>query len=307
MAKPLRETIKEIIRTHLKKKRGIVMGQCLTAVGWVGGTLPELYEKDGMIELSMADVAGGGIVVGAALMGKKPIYIIRYQGFNWYNAPMIVNYACKSKEIWKVPCPMLIRGIGMEGGIGPVAGSSHHSIYFRMPGVTIFSPMSPGEYKFMYNHFIKNEEVVYASEHRSSFGNTQELPDRLNGKCDIIIFAISITRFEVIKVQNILKKQKITVGIANIFWIKPFKIKNSWIEKLKTSKYGGLVLDDDYDSGIAKSIANDLSLKSGKKIFTMGLKNKSAGFSKQTDNLPPNSTEIIKKVNSIIHLLVKNK
>jgi len=49
MAKPLRETIKEIIRTHLKKKRGIVMGQCLTAVGWVGGTLPELYEKDRMI------------------------------------------------------------------------------------------------------------------------------------------------------------------------------------------------------------------------------------------------------------------
>ena len=35
------------------------MGQCLTAVGWVGGTLPELYEDKGMVELSMADVAGG--------------------------------------------------------------------------------------------------------------------------------------------------------------------------------------------------------------------------------------------------------
>ena len=39
-------------------------------MGWVGGTLPELYEKDGMIELSMADVAGG-IVAGSALM-KSP-------------------------------------------------------------------------------------------------------------------------------------------------------------------------------------------------------------------------------------------
>ena len=47
---------------------------------WVGwSTLPELYEKDGMIELSMADVAGGGIAVGAALVGKRPIYVIRYQ------------------------------------------------------------------------------------------------------------------------------------------------------------------------------------------------------------------------------------
>ena len=36
----------------------------LTAVGWVGGTLPELYEDKGMVELSMADVAGGGFAVG---------------------------------------------------------------------------------------------------------------------------------------------------------------------------------------------------------------------------------------------------
>ena len=57
MAENLRTTIKGLIRSHLKKKIGKVFGQCLTAVGWVGGTLPELYEKDGMVEVSMADVA----------------------------------------------------------------------------------------------------------------------------------------------------------------------------------------------------------------------------------------------------------
>jgi deoxyxylulose-5-phosphate synthase len=102
-----------------------------------------------------------------------------------------------------------------------------------------------------------------------------------------------------------LKKKNINIGVANIFWIKPFKIKSLWIDKLKKSKYGGLVLDDDYDSGIAKSIANDLNLKSGKKVFTLGLKNKSAGASKQKDNLPPSSKEIIKKIESIIALITK--
>ena len=87
MENDLRTTIKEITRKHLKKRIGKVFGQCLTAVGWVGGTLPELYEKDGMVEVSMADVADGGFVVGAALMKSKPIYVIRYQGFNWYNCP----------------------------------------------------------------------------------------------------------------------------------------------------------------------------------------------------------------------------
>jgi len=102
MAITLRETIKSIVNQHLTSKKGKVFGQCLTAVGWVGGTLPELYEDDGMVELSMADVAGGAIVVGAALANSKPIYVVRYQGFQWYNCVSIVNYAAKSKELWNV-------------------------------------------------------------------------------------------------------------------------------------------------------------------------------------------------------------
>ena len=141
MVKTLRETIKSTIRTHLKNKIGKVYGQCLNAVDWIEGTVPSLKEKDGLVDLSMADVANGGIVVGAGLI-EKPIYIIRFQGLNWFNAPIIINYACKSKEIWKIPCPILIRSIGMEGSIGPVTGSSHHSIYFRMPGIKIISPIN---------------------------------------------------------------------------------------------------------------------------------------------------------------------
>jgi len=300
MEKNLRQTIKDIIKDHLLKKGGKVFGQCLTAVGWVGGTLPELYEKDGMIELSMADVAGGGIVVGAGLMMTRPIYVIRYQGFNWYNCPMIVNYACKSKEIWKKPCPILVRGIAMEGGIGPVAGSSHHSLYYRMPGVKILSPMTPNEYKQTYEYFMNNDDVIYVSEHRGSYDNTKELNDIIYDKSDLVIFAISITRFEALKVQEILKNENINISVINMFWIKPYKITQKYIKTLKNSKFGGLVIDDDYEDGIAKSIANDLSNISGKSIKTLGLKNKSAGFHPNVDNLPPNADQIYKLIKKII-------
>ena len=153
MEKTLRQTIKEITYKHLKRYKKQVFGQNLTAVGWVAGTLPELYEKDGVIELPMADVAGGGIVTGSALVGKRPMYIIRYQGYNWLNCIFIINYACKSKEIWKIPAPMFIRGISSEGGIGPVAGSSHISIFYKMPGIKIFSPMTSAEYEKVYKKF----------------------------------------------------------------------------------------------------------------------------------------------------------
>jgi len=302
MEKNLRETIKDTIRKHLKTKKGKVFGQCLTAVGWVGGTLPELYEKDGMIELSMADVADGGFVVGAALMKSRPIYVIRYQGFNWYNCPMIINYACKSKEIWKIPCPIFVRSIAMEGGIGPVAGSSHHSLYYRMPGVKIVSPMTPKEFKSVYKAFMNNDDVYYVSEHRGSYDNRLELKNIYRSKPDLVIFAISITRFNALKATLRLFEEKISISFINILWIKPFQVSKQSYLDLKKSKFGGLVIDDDYTDGVSKSIANDLTLKTGKKVFTLGLKDKTAGTGKNLDNIPPNEEEIIRFVKNIIKI-----
>lgn len=300
MEKNLRDTIKDTIRKHLKKKKGKVFGQCLTAVGWVGGTLPELYEKDGMIELSMADVADGGFVVGAALMKSRPIYVIRYQGFNWYNCPMIINYACKSKEIWRIQCPIFIRSIAMEGGVGPVAGSSHHSLYYRMPGVKIASPMTPKEFKSVYKAYMNDNDVYYVSEHRGSYDNKLELKNIYRNKPDLVIFAISITRFNSLKATLKLFDEKVNISFINILWIKPFLISNQSYLDLKKSKYGGLVIDDDYTNGISKSIANDLTLKTGKKVFTLGLKDKTAGTGKNLDNIPPTEEEIVKFVKKII-------
>ena len=300
MEKTVRETIKETIFNHLKKNNGLIFCQCLSAVGWVGGTLPELTENDGLIELSMADVANGGIVAGAGLSNRRPIYVIRYQGFNWFNAPIILNYACKSKEIWNMPCPIFIRGIGMEGSIGPVAGSSHHSLYYRMPGIKIISPMTPKEYLLAYNYFMKNNDVLYVSEHRGSYSNKDELSDFISKDLDIILFPISITRFEAQKAKIELEKKGYKIGIGNIVWIKPFEIKKEWENAVKSSKFGGLVLDDDYPQGVATNLAYEMMKKTGKKIDVLGLKNKSAGFSKATDNLPPSYLEIVEKVEEIV-------
>lgn len=295
----LRDTIKETVRYHLTQRGGIAMGQCLTAVGWVGGTLPELYEEDGMVELSMADVAGGGIAVGAALAGRRPMYVIRYQGFNWYNAPMITNYAAKSKDIWGVSCPMFVRSIAMEGAIGPVAGSSHHSLYYRMPGLKIFSPMTPLEYKFVYDKFMSEEEVYYVSEHRGAYNNTEEMADLLKSNPKITLFPISITRFAAMEAANELQKQGIDVDVCHILQIKPFEPNELQLSSLKSSGVG-IVLDDDYVDGIAKSLAFDLNKKTGADVHVMGLDNKTAGFYSQVDNLPPSKEKIIQKIKELL-------
>ena len=299
MSITLRDTIKETVRYHLTEEKGLAMGQCLTAVGWVGGTLPELYEEDGMVEISMADVAGGGFAVGAALAGRRPMYVIRYQGFNWFNAPMIINYAAKSKEIWGVPCPMFVRSIAMEGGIGPVAGSSHHALYYRMPGIKIVSPMTPGEYTTAYLDFMNSDDVVYVSEHRGAYGNTKELPNIEYDIPDIVLFPISITRFAAVEASKELEKEGYKVAVHHIVNIKPFNPTENDKLVLKRAKHG-IVLDDDYVDGIAKSLAFDLCKGTSSEMHVMGLKDKSAGFYPQVDNLPPSKDEIIAKIKEIL-------
>ena len=293
MGLTLREQIRETTRAHLAKGNQL-FGQCLTAVGWVGGTVPELSEKDGLVELSMADVMAGGIVVGSALAGKRPIYLVRYQGFQWYNSPIITNYAGKTKEMWGVPCPIFIRSIAMEGAIGPVAGSSHHGIYFRMPGIKIASPMTPNEYVEVYNHYMDHDDTVYVSEHRGSYDIKEDIPDIYDTLTpDVVLFPFSITRVNTHKAAIDLNKNGIKTNTFNQLWINPLKVTDEQISNLANSKYGGLVLDNDYPNGIAKQIAYELMHKSGKPVHVLCIKEKAAGFQPWNDNLPPTEQEII--------------
>jgi len=269
MATTVRETIKEITYNHLITNQGKCYGQCLTAVGWVGGTLPEMYEDKGMVEFPMADVAGGAIATA------------------------------KSKEIWNRPCPIFVRSIAMEGGVGPVAGSSHHSMAQRMPGIKIIAPMTPGEYKYAYDSFMSDDDPYYISEHRKSYDNTEELEDIIHLSADFTIFPISITRLEMKKLVQLTEQEGIKLNIIHQLWIKPFIIKNDWKIALNNSKYGGLVTDDDYVEGTASSIANELSLVTEKKVYTLGLEPRTAGFYSSVDNLPPSAEQILKKLKQI--------
>lgn len=294
------ETIKKITREHLTKNNGLALGQCLTAVGWVGGTVPELKEEDGLVELSMADVAGGGIAAGVALAGRRPIYIVRYQGFQWYNAASIINYAAKSKEMWGIPCPVFVRSIAMDGGVGPVAGGSHHSLYTRMPGIPVCAPMTPREYQSVWDYFMEHDDPIYVSEHRKSFAIDYEMPDVVHDTADITLFPISSTRLSAIEAAKRLEAEGIICNVVHLLWLKPFMVDGRITKPLSTSKYGGIVTDGDFEGGVAKTIAFDIMGKVQKPMHVLGLEERTAGFAPHLDNLPPSPDKIVASVKKII-------
>jgi pyruvate/2-oxoacid:ferredoxin oxidoreductase alpha subunit len=156
--------------------------------------------------------------------------------------------------------------------------------------------MTPNEYKKVYEKFMDEDEVYYVSEHRGSYNNEKELPDIVNDNADFTLFPISITRFAAVEAAEEFKKIGIKVNVIHINQIKPFNIKEEYLPYITD----GLVIDDDYVDGVAKPIAFDVQKMTNKNIHVLGLENKTAGFYKQVDNLPPNKEKIMEKVNDYI-------
>lgn len=288
MDRTVAETIRETTRAHLASGRGVLFGQCVTAVGWIGGTVPEMTGGHGIIELSMADVAGAGIAVGAALVnGCRPIYVIRYQGFMSYNAAPLLNYAAKSKEMWGVPCRLLVRAIAMEGGIGPVASGCYHSMVMRMPGMPVVAPMTPDEWMAVWNWYLAHDEPLYVSEHRRSFPISEEMPDRLRDDARVTVFGISACRLNAVEAIAQVADEGIACDLFHLLWLKPFTATDAMIDSLKKTG-AGLVIDSDYElCGASQSIAYHLMHASGVPVHAMGLEDRTAGFAPHLDNPTP--------------------
>lgn len=294
MAKTTADTIREITRHHLTKGNGMLMGQCVTAVGWIAGTVPDCQ---GIVELPTTDVAGAAFAVGAALAGRRPIFVVRYQGFMWLNASSLVNYAAKSKEVWGVPAPVFIRAIGMEGGgTGHTASSCLHSIFMHTPGMPVAAPVTPGEYQSVWDWYLRHDDPVYVSEHRRTFTFDREIEDTFHDSPQITLFAISAARLNVIEALKILTERGVFCDVVNIVWLKPFEPGAKALNSLKAAGLG-LVIDSDYEiTGASRSLAYELMHATGARVHALGLEDRVCGAAVRCENITPSARLIVERV-----------
>ena len=200
MAKTVAETIKEITHKHLNDNDGLLFGQAIKAVGWVNNTVPD---SENIIEFPMSDVSNMGIACGAAIAGRRPIIVIRFQDFMWLNSSTLVNYAAKSKDIMGTSTPIFVRALALENA-GCVHSGVLHSIFMHMPGFRICSPMTPREYQQAWDDFMAHDDPMIVSEHRISFSSSKEFSDSDN-PADITLIPVSAARFNVDEAVEQLK------------------------------------------------------------------------------------------------------
>lgn len=291
MARTVADTIRGLTREHIEANDGMVLGQCLTAVGWVQNTVPK--QTKGIHELPMTDIAGAGIAVGAAIMGRRPIFVIRFQSFLWLNASPIVNYAAKSKEMFGYGAPVFVRAIASEGGgSGPLHTNCFHSLFMHMPGMTVTAPMTPGEYEEIWTHYMSHDAPMLVSEHRNSYGETEDRSDVVRDDATITIFAISAARFEAEKALELLSERGVVANLVHVIWLKPFAVSDAARLALKQSGRG-LVCDSAFTiCGASQSIAYDLMLECGMPVKAVGMEDRSSGVAPHLENHTPSAERI---------------
>lgn len=291
------DTIREISRHHLEENNGLLLGQAISAVGWVNNTVPNCR---GIIELPMTDVAGAGIAVGTAMVGRRPIFVLRFQDFLILNGSQLIYYAAKSKELHGRSTPLFVRAIAAEG-IGPVHSGVLHSIFMHFPGFRVCSPMTPKEYAVIWSDFMDHDDPMIVSEHRVSFDNTEELDDIIHDNAHITLFPISATRFEAVKAAKQLARDGIRCNIVHILWLKPFVVEDRMSQLLRQSNHG-LVIDASYEiAGASQAIAYELMQAIGIPVKALGLYNTTKCLCTPRQNQFPDAQRIADVVKIILH------
>jgi pyruvate dehydrogenase E1 component beta subunit len=292
----LAETIKAITAEHLSNNNGLLLGESISAVGWVNGTVPDVK---GIVELPMTDVAGAGIAVGAALVGRRPIFVIRFQDFLILNGSPLIFFAAKTKSLHGKSAPVFVRAIASEG-LGPVHSGVLHSIFMHFPGFLVCSPMTPGEYRQAWEMFMKNDDPMICSEHRLSYKNKEELTDILVDKAKVTIYAVSCTRFEAVKAVETLKKEGIFCNLVHIMWLKPLELTERLLSPLRASKLG-LVVDPGHEiAGAARSIAYELNQATGCSVKALGLEDMTKCLCDPLKNASPDAGIICKTIKEML-------
>lgn len=294
--KTLAETIKEITRRHLEEGGGMLLGQSISAVGWVNGTVPDCK---GIVELPMTDIAGAGFAVGAAMVGRRPIFVIRFQDFLMLNGSPLINYAAKCKTLHGKSAPVFVRAIASDG-LGPVHSGVLHSLFMHFPGFRVWAPMSPGEYRQCWDDYMENDDPVLASEHRSAFSRNTELADIRHGQATLTVYGISSPRLEMDRACRLLAEEGIHINVVHLARLKPLALGERELAPLRASGRG-LVVDAGYEiCGAAQAIACALTEATGLPVSALGLQDETKCLCPPYQNKSPDAATIVARVRSIL-------
>src|SRR5450756_1142291 len=154
--------------------------------------LQEEFGKDRVIETAISEAALGGVAVGAAAYGMRPVVEIMFGSLMTLVVDEIHNQAGSLYYVSgsKIPCPMVIRTCNWMRIIsGPHHCGNLDATFMNSPGVKVVIPSTPYDAKGLIKASIRDNDPVVFMEYSPLYTVKGDVPEEEYivpiGKADI--------------------------------------------------------------------------------------------------------------------------
>lgn len=292
----LRDIIRETTRKHLCENNGMLFGECVRDPGGVANTIPI---HDSVIDTPMSETAAADFAIGAALAGRRSIYVVRFQNFMLLGASPFITFSSVVNDLYGKSAPVFIRGVSNDH-LDCNHSDVLHSLFMHFPGIRVCAPMTPGEWTDAWNTFMSEDQPLFCSEHRDAYDITEEMQDEIYDDAVINIFGILKARQNIVDAKELLLKQGIKANIFHIAWLKPFDAQK-YADVLKRVPLGLVVDTGRVICGAPEHIAYELMCATPScKVYAYGIDDVPKTTNPAYYNETPNSTLIVEMVRKIL-------
>ncbi|WP_036799659.1 alpha-ketoacid dehydrogenase subunit beta [Photobacterium marinum] len=232
----------------------IVLGEDVGDNGGVFRATVGLKEKHGckrVIDTPLAEALIGGVTVGMASQGLRPVAEFQFQGFVF---PAMEHLAChaarmRNRTRGRLSCPAVFRA-PFGGGIH---APEHHSesveaLFAHIPGLKVVIPSSPQRaYGLLLGAIRSNDPVMFFEPKRIYRTVKSEVED--NGKAlpldtcftlrkgrDITLVTWGACVVECLKASNDLSRQGIELEVIDAATVKPLDMATIFHSLEKTGR-----------------------------------------------------------------------
>ncbi len=198
------------------------------------GMLDEFGAKR-VIDAPIAELGFGGIAVGSAMNGNRPI--VEYMTFNFslVGIDQIINNAAKIRQMsgGQFNCPIVFRGpTASAGQLAATHSQAFENWFANTPGLKVIVPSNPYDAKGLLKAAIRDDDPVIFMESEQMYGDKMEIPegeyvlpigvaDIKREGSDVTIVSFGKIIKEAYKAADELAKENISCEIIDLRTVRP--------------------------------------------------------------------------------------
>ena len=202
----------------------------------VSQVMVDEFGPERVIDTPIAELGFGGISVGAAANGLRPIVEFMTFNFSLVAIDQVINSASKimSMSGGQYSCPIVFRGpTGNAGQLSSQHSSNFENWFANTPGLKVVVPSNPADAKGLLKASIRDNDPVIFMESEVMYGDKGLVPDGEYlipiGKANIVkagkdvtlvTFGKMLSRVVMPAVEE-LEKQGISVEVIDLRSVRP--------------------------------------------------------------------------------------